>query len=604
MNQHNGVESAPGNARREDAGQQSVVIAPFLSGQYFCEAAEDNLAILSDEDAALYCAGIRSNGAGRINAALHAIGPKFSPSGRYQLGYTLVVPLFRYFKKEHGRWVFDAGTLKENLSAISDVDRPVVVYLSCNHFIDAGRALCRELAEDPVNLMWNRYGPMLPDTYFGSSIISWTLVDQNAPVNILRRQAFEEALEAICALPDHSRDRIVAISMLGEVHQMFAGFFGGPGFDSALSEGSDYAPIAVAGFRSWLAQSYGNISVLNRELEADYGSFDAIVPPSRDINAETLGSFFEHIDAHAAGTIAVVGWVHDSLGRELIVAVYLDGELLGLAETGLSRTDVTDVVPAIANPNVGFRLNLDYRSIAHGVHALEVLVRVAGLEPVRLARQPLVLVNRRQEQASAVDSIYADFPPISSVPGLSGALDGPRPWTPAFYNPLARLWLAYRNRVVRDYIERFARIAGKYRILKDKLFSHQVTPALIGSWNGDLLAADMSKEPSEFYNPGTTLYGGAAFGEAFLAMKKALGWDRYGVSEMHPSVPLAREEYLAMFEMHRANGAVFVAPYFMNVAPARLGGSGDGHDRFRIAPDNRRRGSDRFWQAIKDVMRQ
>jgi hypothetical protein len=583
---------------------QSLVIAPFLSGQYFCDEADDNPAALSDESAALFCAGIRKNGAGRITAALDALGPKLSPSGKYQLGYTLNVPLFRYFKKVDGSWKFDAGTLMENLSTIADVDRPVVIYLSCNHFIDAGMELCRELAQDPANLMWNRNGPMLAGTYFNCSIVAWTLTDQGAPVNVLRRQAFEGAMEVICALPDASRERIAAISILGEIHQMFAGFFGGPGFDIAPSEGSDYSPDSRADFRVWLAQVYGNISALNRELEADFNSFDAIDPPSRNIHAETLGSFFEHIDVHAAGNIPVFGWVHDSLGRELTVAVYLDGELLGLAQTGLSRTDVTDAVPAIADPNVGFRLHLDYRNMPYGVHTLEVLIRVPGQEPVRLARQPLVLVNRRQEQPPVFDSIDATTPTINNALGLSGALDGPRPWASAFYNPLARLWLAYRNHVVRTYIEEFARIAGRFSIPKDKLFSHQVTPSLVGSWNGDLLAADLSKKPSELYSQGTTLYGGAAFGPAFIAMKTALGWDRYAVSEMHPMVPLSSEQYLAMFEMHRTNGAVFVAPYHMNISPARLAGTEDEHNRFRLGPDNSRQGSDGYWQAIKDVMRQ
>ncbi len=546
------------------------------------------------------------NGAGRITAALDAIGPRISPSGKFQLGYTLTLPLFRYFKKVNGNWELDSDTLSENLRTISHVDRPVVVYLSSNHFIDSGKALCRELASDSVNLMWDRNGPMRSDTFFDSSVIPWTLADQNAPVNVLRRRVFGAAIEAICSLPEVSRERIVGISMLGETHQMYSSFFGGPTFSASFSESTDYAPVAIAGFRTWLARTYKDISLLNGELEADFSSFEAVNPPSKDIKNETLDTFFDHIDASAAGIIPVYGWVHDAKGRDLIVTVHLDGNVLGAAETGLSRTDVTDAVANISNPNVGFRLNLDFRNISHGIHTLEVQVSVSGMAPLRLATQQLVLVNRRQEPSPAVNytGTSSSVLPITSDSSLSGALDGPQPWAPVFYNPLARLWLTYRNEVVRNYIEQFAEIAGRSCISKDLLFSHQVTPSLIGSWNGDLLGADASKLPSDYYNPGTTLYGGTAFGPAFITMKKSFGWNRYSVSEMHPIVKLTREEYLSMFEMHRTNGAVFVAPYFMYIGPTGLLSKTNEHERFRIAADNPRCGSDAYWQAIQEIMKQ
>ncbi len=584
--------------------RESLVIAPFLSGQYFCAEAVDNPAVGCDEDAALYCASKRSNGSGRIKAALDAIGPRISPSGRYQLGYTLIVPLFRYFRKSNSHWGFDLQSLRENLTTITDVDRPVVVYLSSNHFADSGKALCSELAQDPVNLMWNRSGPMRADTYFDSAVIPWTLENENAPVNVLRRQAFAAAVNCISALPESARGRIIGVSILGEVHQAFSNLFAGPGFDSPLSETTDCAPCAVAGFRRWLATRYENIDVLNREMDADFASFDAISPPSRDINTEELTTFFEHLDAHAAGHIAVHGWLHDSENRALTIEVNLDGELRGVADYGLSRTDVTDAVPAIKNPNVGFRFLLDFHGSTPGIHVLEALVNVSGTGRLRLARQPLVVADRTRAHPPSVDCPEAHVPSIASDPCLAGVLDGPKPWAAVYYNPLARLWLIYRNQVVRDYIETFAKIAIAAGIPSDKLFSHQVTPALVGSWNGDLLAADSSKLPSEFYNQGTTLYGGAAFGIAFAAMKAALGWNRYAVNEMHPMVKLEPSEYPTMFEMHRRNGAVYVAPYFMDLTPERLIFPGNEHARFRIAPDNRRGGSDAYWEGIRAVMKQ
>jgi hypothetical protein len=516
------------------------------------------------------------------------------------------VPLFRHFNKVNGNWEFNAEALRENLKTILDVDRPVVLYLSANHFIDAGQALCGELATDPVNLMWNRDGPMFPQKYFGNAVIAWTLTDYAAPVNRMRRQALMAAVEAIGDLPEPAQKRIVAVSILGEVHHMFAGFYDGPGFNSSPAAGTDYSPSAVSGFRTWLAQTYSEIAGLNRELRCDFVSFDAINPPSKDVNTEKLDNFFEHVDSHASGNIIVYGWLHDSLERDLTISVNIDGEMVGVAESGLSRTDVTDQLPAITRPNVGFRMNLDYRDIAPGIHSLEVLVSVGGMAPLLLAKQQLVIMNRDQKQPKPIKCVDHHARPIGSDSHLSGSLDGPLPAARVLYNPLARLWLIYRNQVVRNYIEYFAQIARRSGIPRDKIFSHQITPELTGSWNADLLAAEASKLPSSYYAQGTTLYGGAAFGSAFATMKSALGWGRYAVNEMHPMIRLSDDEYLAMFEMHRRNGAVFVAPYYMYIGPSRSrpGKSEYTHDRFRIASDNPHSGSDAYWHAIQNVMKQ
>jgi hypothetical protein len=588
----------------EPGREPALLIAPFLAGQFFCEESQDNPAIDSDETAAWYCGELGSTGARRIATALDAIGPAASPSGRYLLGYTLIVPLFRYFRKQDGRWQFQTAIVAQNLATIAAVGRPVVLYLSSNHFIDSGRELCLELAQDPANLMANAAGPLQPDRYFDSALIPWTLVDQTAPVNVLRREAFEKVLTAIAALPEPARALIKAISFLGETHHLFPDFFAGPRIDCPLSSGTDYAPAAVADFRAWLAQRYGRVEDLNAFLDADFVSFDAIDPPTKNIISEHLDSFLEHIDAYAAGTVSVVGWVHDAMGRPLQVDVYLDGKRTGRAHYGLSRTDVTDALSEIADPNVGFRFNLDYREAAVGIHTLDVVVEVAGAPPVRLARQSLVIVNRRQDPSSVVACADDSLPGIGSCMGLSGALDAPRHLTAVFYNPLAQLWLQYRNGAVRDYLETFAAIAVRHGVPVERLFSHQVSPALVGSWHADLLAADASKQPSPYHRPGTTLYGGAAFGAAFVTMKAELAWGPYGVSELHPMVRLRPDQYQAMFEMHRTQGALFVAPYFLYVGPRRLLGAADSHGRFQIAPDNSRLGSDLFYQAIQDAMRQ
>ena len=119
--------------------------------------------------------------------------------------------------------------------------------------------------------------------------------------------------------------------------------------------------------------------------------------------------------------------------------IFPDGKReIGTARTGLSRTDVTDAVAAISDPNVGFRFDLDYRTIDYGIHTLAVLVGIDGQKPLLLARRDLVVVDRAQDRAQQIADAGLDAAPLSSDKDLSGALDGPITLQSVFYNPLVR----------------------------------------------------------------------------------------------------------------------------------------------------------------------
>ena len=391
------------------------------------------------------------------------------------------------------------------------------------------------------------------------------------------------------------------MSVLGETHELFPDLESGPGFGIPMYESTDYSPVSVNGFQVWLSQKYSSIDHLNHDLAATFPSFNAIIPPSKDIHTEKLSSSFDHIDAAAAGTVPIYGWINDARGRTISVRVYLDGEFAGVAQTGLSRTDVSASLQSISNPNVGFHLNLNYRNIAYGIHTLEVFVISGDQAPLRMAKQALIVTDREQSPSLQLPFVTIDAQPLSSDPDLVGHLDGPVPQQSLFYNPLAELWLQFRNQVVRNYVTQYAQILAPSCIPSSKIFSHQIAPSLYGGWNRDLLAADASQQQSAAYNQGTTLYGGTAFGDAFLTMKQRLGWEKYSVSEMHPMVPLTSSQYLSMFEMHRTNGAVFVAPYYMSILGKTSSG---GLFDFLISPENKVFASDRYYRAIQNAMTQ
>jgi hypothetical protein len=578
----------------------SLLIAPVLQGEYFCDAAINNPNVQSEDDAALLCAALHKNGAGRIITTLDALGPVASPSGKYQLGYTLEIPVFRYFRKVGGQWTFDEASLSSNLTTIADVNRPVVIFLSSDHFVDSNVALASDLASNQTNLMWTRDGPLVSNQYFGNSIIAWTLDNQDAPVNTMRHEAFNAILDALCKLPTASQAKIAGVAVLGETSQLIPDLQSNPSFDVPMYESTDYSPVAVGEFRAWLSQRYGNIENLNMALDATFASFSAINPPSKDIHTEQLTTYFDHIDAAAAGRVAIYGWVYDKRGRDLSVSIYLDGKPAGVAETGLNRTDVTAADPSITNPNVGFRLMLDYRNIPYGVHTLDVLANIANELPLQLAHQNLLIEDRNQDAPPNIPYLTINAAPLSADAFVSGSLDGPAPQQSLFYNPLAQLWLEFRNEVVRSFVIRYSQMVENSCIPSEKIFLHQIVPSLYGSWNGELLAVDASLQLNRASNPGVTLYGGSAFGEAFLTMKRQLGWAQYSVGEMHPMVPLTPAEYLAMFELHRTNGAVFVAPYYMSTYTAPTAGLSG----FLIDPDNSTYGSNLYYRAIQNVMSQ
>lgn len=582
-----------------------MVIAPFILGQYFCDPAVDHAYVRNDNEAAWFSASINQNGASRISQFLDSIGPKHSPSGRFSLGYTLNLPLLRYFRKINGEWQLDEDVLRHNIRTIIDVDRDVVIYLSANHFTDANEEMVRELADDPVNRMWGREGPLPPDDYFNHMIVSWTLVDFQAPITKMREQAFRAALASILELPDEARARIVSISVLGEVHDMFPNFVQGPSQALPMTQLTDYSPIAQRGFQQWLTERFGDIGALNAELGSNFGNFASVTPPMRDAMSEPVGSIFEHVDLCAAGRVSVYGWLYDKVHRPIAVDIYLDGVLQGEAETGLSRTDVTDGNDLIADPNVGFRFDIDYRNVAPGVRHIDVVVRPRGSAPLHMQRIRLV-VQRDLNEAVQIVAPHMDvdrlYQPMDFDPNLMGYVDGPANDRVVLYNPLAPLWLEYRNQVVRNYFEYFAAILTDGGIDPHIVFSHQMAPNLYGTWNSDLIALDAMQRNPARYNHGITLYGGTAFGRPVDTMAQKLGWGRYAVNELHPIVPLDPDGYQDMLEHHYRNGAAFIAPYYMSIVPDRLQ-SGSDLDKYLVSPGNSRCGSNLFWDSIVSIMK-
>ncbi len=585
------------------AAAPAMLIAPHIAGQSFCTSIVQENKIAGEEPAARACAARGENAASRITALLDSVGPTLSPSGHFALGYTLNLPLMRFYTKSPTGWALDQSFITTAVRTIHDVKRPVVVYLSANHFTDGGIDLSNELAHDPKNLMWTAKGPLPADQYMVVGLHAWTLADPEAPINRMRRAALAATVDAICKLDTVSRARIQAVSVLGEVHQLYGNFLSGEGYTTGFDV-TDYSPISIAGFRRFLQENFNTIGALNKALGASFSNFDAVSPPSKDIRHDHLNNFFEHIDAFAAGWVGVQGWAFDPSGTPVQIAIYLDGKQRGQVTANLNRPDVAESDPAITTPNVGWHYDLDYRADAPGVHTLEIFRETPAHRLVSIARELITIVPRDQSPSQPIPPAPVAADPQDPESHVRAYLDGPPRLTPLFYNPLATLWLEYRRQQVASYITGFAQLAAQSCLPKDVIFSHQLLPQLNSSWDSDLMAVDTSQQPNPAYHQGATLYGGAAFGEAFFNWKQARGWSDYGVSEMHPRFALTQAQFTDMLQAHREHGARFVAPYFMTIVPlgirqSQTGGLG----KMTITPDNHQLGSDTFYAAISDVMR-
>lgn len=412
------------------ADNRTLLIAPHISGESFCPEAATNRNIVDGDAAAQVCVRARSNAGRRISALLDAIGPAVSPSGHYALGYMLTLPLMRYARPDEHGWTVDTAELMNDLTLVRDIDRPVVIYLSLNHFTDSGLAASERLAKSPENLMWTRSGPLQVKDYFRVPVIAWTLANEDAPITKLRRHLFSAALTAICSLDAKEKDRIAAVSLLGEVHQLFPDLIAGPGYSRGFDV-TDYSPASIAGFRRWLSTRYATIYALNGAIGGHFKSFDDVAPPTRDL-ATSSGDTLQHIDASAAGHLAVYGWAFDPKGSAPEISLYVDGTLRETTLADLNRTDVPEVDKTVRTPNVGWSFDLDYRNLAPGVHTLELRALSNG-HVVRFGGRRFVVLHRMGDPVTS-EAVPVPVGSADTGGGVRLQIDGPPPEQKVLFN--------------------------------------------------------------------------------------------------------------------------------------------------------------------------
>src|SRR5665647_1159843 len=128
-----------------------MLLAPMIGVIEPCIFAPAPAAGPQDEELGRRCSGPGGSASALVESTLSGLVPPGARPGRYELGYTLPMPLLKLFKRAGSDWIIDTDAVGRLVRTIRDTERPVIVYLFSNHF--GVRAPLEEaLAADPRNL--------------------------------------------------------------------------------------------------------------------------------------------------------------------------------------------------------------------------------------------------------------------------------------------------------------------------------------------------------------------------------------------------------------------------------------------------------------------
>ena len=585
-------------------------LTPTVEGIYSCDEGLANPALLGIDQVNAFCAERMLEGSAGITRLLDELEPG-GPKGQVQVGYLATLQLLTLYKRAGASWEIDEKKLDLFLQVLTRVKRPVVVYLLADHF-DTQGPLASELIKDPANLMLLSDGKPALSNYFGYLIAPYTMqTDEAIAVNRYRFAALRHVAGRLKKLPKDVRDRIIGISLAGELHQMFPDFESGTGrYDNI--QVTDYSAASVAGFRKWLATRYGSLQKFNAAHAFAYASFDQVRAPGRDLRKDLRKDpnplFAEHYDAYADGLLPVAGWLWDPQQRIAELELHVDGKLAGKVERGFNRLDVYRAVADVTSPNVGYRIDFDYSALAAGQHTAQVVARASGgaylIGQVQFEVGALSPANPSQAKSARAAAV-ATFKPLKELDGVKGYLDLPKLAEAVYYNPLARDWNQYRGWQVRNFMERFFKVGVDAGLPVEKLYSHQIVPKVNSSWNPQLFAVDETLVSSPLWKTGVNMYGGSTDSEwmrSFIAKKKI---SDYGVPEFNPQQWKVPGAHLRAMKSQYLGGARFISPYYFTTIPDRYKGKEQhGVNAMELRADNTREGSNQFYQAIREFAKQ
>jgi hypothetical protein len=581
------------SARADDA---PLLIAPILEGVDLCDV-DAGTPLRTSAELAAHCRASGRSAARLFEAALSALGPARSPDGRYEVGYTLPVPLLRLLSRSESGWVIDQRAIYRFALTVKETDRPVVIYLFSTHFA-ADAPIENELFADPRNVASTPAGPMPRDRYYGTDIFPWTFASTGNSLTSRRAAVIDGVLDALCRLPAADRRKIRGVTLLGELHHFHADFERGMGVGGPYVI-SDYGDASVREFRAFLVARFGAIDALNRHLGERFASFDEVSPPARDIRKDATPRLSEHIDSFAHGSIALIGWAFDPRrpGVPVWVRVYRNGQLVARVPARFGRQDVLQAKPAFGTADVGWRFDLDFTGLPAGTHRLDFLAELPDGRLSRLGSRSVSIL--RPGQAVAGTLPMAELPPAIGG-AVEGHVDQPADMQSVIFNPLVPLWHEFRGQQVVRYLAHFERQLRASCLGQGDLYTHQIAPFANPSWDATKFAVDASLRRSGGLSLGISLYGEPIYGTSFFDWLATTEHRHYGITEFHPLRGMSAGELRAVLDAHRQRGARFVS-FFLDARPASMRTESQ-LNVFGIQPGNRQFGSERVYEAFRTLV--
>lgn len=576
---------------------ETTMIAPMIHGIQFCESAMSRK-FKNIIDAVSYCKSINESSASLIEKKLLMFGPQQSKDKKFEIGYVLTLPLLSFVDMESdGNFRINKENINFQLKLLKDSKLPVVIYFFANHFGAGQNFEIEELIskKDNKSLMQLSDGSVPMDDYFASKIYPWTINSNNSLITKVRKAALTEVLTQICEMSDKDKSKIRAVTTLGEIHYTFPNFFNGMGYKDNIQL-TDYSEDSITKFRKYLIDKYKTINILNEKFGSNFNSFDEITPPSKNIMKDHLNNFFEHLNYESSGTLTIYGWANINRDKSSKIKIYVDGQEIGEAETGLNRMDVYEAIPALGRSDVGYRYYLDFRNMSHGIHSVDIVYEKKSHST--LLKHLDVSVMDRQQSTPKPMGKKVLFPDESDIQFWN---DYPESLIAVYYNPLSEEFYSFRKSEVANEIIDYTRMIASSCIGKEKVFSHQIAPMLNGDWSEEKLAVGDSLKVNDYYNIGFNTYGSAFYSKYTFDWLKKSKITKYGLPEVHPMVENTEIIKKAILN-HHDNGAFFIVPYYVDILPNSFK-EDINHAKFKIEKDNKGYHSNAYFKAINDIMR-
>lgn len=578
-----------------------LLLAPMI-GQLEPCMKEGNLPPEHASDRAfISCQSDGGSAAPVIETTLSKLGPQYSVNGRYELGYTLNVPLLKLMVQHGDKWAVNEAAIARMVRTISQTDRRLVLYLFSTHFSSSAK-IEPVLASDPANLAQTPRGPLELDKHFGLNVYPWSIARTDNSLSKTRIEVIEAMTKALCAEPQAVRDRLAAITLLGEVHHLFPSFESGMGFGGRY-EVSDYSPTSVLDFQAFLKNKFQTITALNAALDGSaYTQFEKVMPPAKDIRVEPLQHFWEHIDSFASGSFPVQGWLAPDPQLTGWVLIFLNETQVARVHANLGRQDVLDNVPSVGSADVGWRHDQNFQTLKPGIYDVSAMAEARKGLPILLAKREIAIMDRNQSTPIRLN--FLELPPHENSISIRGNFDTPLAQSNYFYNPLAKLWGEFRGHQVVRYQQFIERPLIDSCLAPVPRYIHQLFPYPNPSWDAGKYAVDESLRPAGDLRLGVSLYGEAAYGDSFLGWLQQQQMQIYGITEFHPLRAMEAQELNRVMGRHKDKGAQFLSFFLEGRGEGSLPYEVSGPTIPFIGEANTQKGSSTLYKSLQQMLTQ